>query len=60
MESKFFEIFVEAIRSNKDKYRSVERWKEHSKIADLGIYILSETTRKSIMKVRSIEKKNSK
>jgi len=46
--SKLFKIFIESLQGDKDKYKSVERWKGSSKIAELGIQILSETIRRSI------------
>ncbi len=46
--SKLFKIFIESLQGDKDKYKSVERWKNPSRIAELGVQILGETTRKSI------------
>ncbi len=46
--SKLLKIFVESLRGDKDKYKSVERWKSPGRITELGIHILSETVRKSI------------
>lgn len=48
--STLFRIFVESMQARNDKYESVERWRRKSKVAELGIHILAEITRKSIIR----------